>query len=199
MGRRKNPRPSCPHTQTTPYEPPTPIRPRLQKRLQNQHRRHLVDDLLPLAPPRMPRLVQMPVRLRRRQPFIPQMHRNPELRPQLLRKRLRLRRLRTLIPRHIQRIPHHRLLHPMLPQHPRQPTSGPPLAPSRCSVNSGCAVYPSGSEIASPIRRSPTSNPKNPRRTSAPSCCYGSSPQAGLSRIGRILTHGLECNGRTVE
>ena len=42
------------------------------------------------------------------------------------------------------------------------------LRPARCSVNNGCAVYPSGSEIASPIRRSPTSK-ATIRGTSAPS------------------------------
>ena len=66
----------------------------------------------------MPRIVQMPMRLCRRQPFVPQMHRNPELHSQLLRKRLRLCGLWALIPRHIQRIPHHSLRHSMFPQHP---------------------------------------------------------------------------------
>ena len=90
----------------------------LEKRLQNQHRRYLVDD--PLASHRrMSGIIQVTVSLRRSQPFIPKMHRKAKLRPQILGKRLRLGRLRALVPRHIQRIAHHRLGHPMLPKHPR--------------------------------------------------------------------------------
>jgi len=66
-------------------------------------------------------LIEMPVSLRRRQPLIPQVYRKPELRPQLLRERLRLDRLRTLVARHIQRITDHRLRHRMLTNNPRQP------------------------------------------------------------------------------
>jgi hypothetical protein len=101
-----------------PLRPGPFICPGLKKRLQNQHRRHLVDD--PLAPHRrMSRVIQVTVSLRRRQPLVPQMHRYAELRPEILSKRLRLRRLRALVPRHIQRIAHHRLGHPMLTKHPR--------------------------------------------------------------------------------
>jgi hypothetical protein len=97
-----------------------PLLPRIQKRLQNQHRRHLVDD--PLTSHRsMSCLIQMPMGLGRRQPLIPQVNRNPKLRPQLFCKRLRLGRLRALVPRHIQRIPHNGLGNAMFAQHPSQP------------------------------------------------------------------------------
>ena len=88
-----------------------------KKRLQNQHRCYLVDDSLP-TDRRMTCIVQMPVRLGRRQPLIPKMHCDAELHPQFLGKRLRLRRLRTLITRHVQGIAHHRLFYAVLAQNP---------------------------------------------------------------------------------
>jgi hypothetical protein len=46
------------------------------------------------------------------------MHRDAELRAQLFRKLLRLRAPADLVARHVQRIAHHRLRHPMLAQQP---------------------------------------------------------------------------------
>ncbi len=85
--------------------------------IEDQHRRHLIND--PLPPHRgMPRIIQMTVRLGCRQPFVPKMHRNPELRPQILGKCLRLDRLRAQVAGHIQRISHDNLGHFVLPEQP---------------------------------------------------------------------------------
>ena len=117
MGGRKNRRPGLPERPNWALRPAPLIGPGFQKRLQNQHRRHLVDD--PFAPDRsVPGVIQMPVRLGRRKPLVPKMHRCPQLRSQVLSKRLRLGRLRALVAGHIQRVPHHHLSHPMLAKHP---------------------------------------------------------------------------------
>src|ERR1035437_9869145 len=108
------------------------VRPSVEERLQDQHRRNLVDDPLPLAPTRVTARVEMPMRLGRRQPLVPQMHGQAELAAQLLRERLRLSRLRTLVARHVQRIAAHRLRRATAFRSAR--------CVVRCSVNSGCAV-----------------------------------------------------------
>jgi hypothetical protein len=118
MGGRKNRRPGLPERPNPTLRPTPLIGPGFQKRLQNQHRRHLVDD--PFASHRsVSGVIQMPMRLGGRKPLVPEMHRCPKLRPQVLSKRLRLGRLRALVAGHIQRVPHHHLRHPMLAQHPR--------------------------------------------------------------------------------
>lgn len=95
-----------------------PASPRIEPRLQDEHRSHPVDD--PLAAPRLSivcrvsRVVEVPMRLRRRQPLVPKMHDDRELRPQFFGEGLRLGRLRTLVARHIQRVADDRLGNMML-------------------------------------------------------------------------------------
>ncbi len=62
-------------------------------------------------------VIQMPVRLGRGQPLIPQMHGRAELLPEILGERLRLGRLGTLVTRHIQGIADHHLGHGIFPQY----------------------------------------------------------------------------------
>jgi hypothetical protein len=115
-----------------PFGCPSPILPRIQKRLQNQHRRHLVND--PLAPHGgVSRLIQMPVSLGSRQPLVPQMDRHGKLRPQVLGKGLCLGSLWALVAGHIKRIAHHGFRHSMLAQDTGQPLEiSAPVRPMQC-------------------------------------------------------------------
>jgi hypothetical protein len=193
---RKKPSPGRLHRRSKTLQSTSLVGPSLQKRLQNQHRSHLIDD--PFAPDRsMPSVVQMPVRLRRRQPLIPQMHRNPELAAQLLGKRLRLDRLRTLVAGHIQRIPHHRLRHSMLPKHTPHGLQIRPLA-SPVQRKQWLRRIPQRVRDCQPYPSIPHIEPQNPRHKSAGLRILFRSLLA-RAVFKRILGHGLECNGRTVK
>ena len=178
-------------------QPAPLVRSGLQKGLQNQHRSHLIDD--PFPPNRsVPGVVQMSVRLGRRQPLIPQMHHDSELRSQLLGKRLRLGRLRTLIPGHIQRIPDHSLRNPMLPKHPRNRLQ---VRPSSRTVQSKQRLCGISKRIRDRQSNPAVSNvePQNPRNQRT--LFMLSLPDLRVGHIGfkGILRHGLECNGHAVK
>ena len=123
------------------------------------------------------------------------MHGNAELRPQLLRKRLGLRRLRALVPRHIERIPNHDFLHRMLSQYPAH----------RLQV----CLLPGAMERKEWLRcvsqwvRDRQTNPAVPHIEPHDTGNQGSVLMYGFAalafRVGRIVIHVLECIGRTGE
>jgi hypothetical protein len=197
MGGRKNRRPGLPERPNGALRPAPPIGSGLQKRLQNQHRRHLVDDSF--APDRsVPGVVEMSVRLSRRKPLVPKMHRCPELRPQVLSKRLRLGRLRALVTRHIQRVPYHHLRHPMLAQHPRHrlEVRAPPSPMQRKQGLRCISQRVRDRQSNPPVPNIKPQNPWDKRPLRLPRLL---SFQIETFGFRRIFHRGLECNGRTVK
>jgi len=172
------------------------VPPSFQERLQNQYRRHLVND--PLASHRrVTCIIEMPVRLGRRQSLVPKMHSDPKLCPQLFSKRLRFGCLRALVARHIQRVPHHRLRHPMLAKH--SPHGLQIRSTSRTMQRKQwlCGIPKRVRECQSnpPVPNIETQNPRDKRALLLRSLRLLVRP-LGLEGFFR---HDLECNGHTLE
>lgn len=100
-----------------------PISLRIQKALQDQHRRHLVHQRLMFLPA-LARGIENLMRLPASQPLIPEMHRQTCQQTQLLRKGPRLPSLRTRLAGEMQRIAHH---DPHAPKPPAKPCQRPQI------------------------------------------------------------------------